>query len=192
MTGLENILSGIKKDSDLAAESIINAAEEKASLLKKEAEEEVEKIMKAEAEKAEADAEEIIKRAKSSGELNTKKVFLAEKQRLIAEVIALAKKKLEGLEGKAYFDVLEKIISKNLRNENGEIVLTKADSKNMTDEFEKFLGKSDLKVSENYLSDGEKGCIIIYSNSNENCTFDELFEAYSESVSDMAQSFLFD
>ena len=191
MTGLENILKGIKGDADKAADALIKEAEDKASDIIKKAEAEAGQIIKSAEEKAKIDADNIINRAVSSAELNEKRVYLAEKQKLIKEVSEGAKKKLEALEGEEYFEVLSSIIKKNMREEKGEIIFSLKDKENLTEDFFAFLKKNNLTVSEDTLPAGKKGFIISYSNALENCTFDEIFDANSEIISDKAQSFLF-
>jgi len=192
LTGLENILNGIKSDSEKIAADLIKEAEKKASDVIAEAKAEAEKILSAEEEKSKLLAENILNRAKSSAEVNAKRIYLSKKQELIEEVIKAAKEKLNALDGDEYLKVLKDIITKNVSNTDGEIVLSKSDLEKVSGELGEFLKEKRLNISERVLPENKKGCILVYSNVEENCTFDELFDAYSESVSDKVQEFLFD
>lgn len=192
MTGIENILKGINKDSEKICESIINDAKLKADEIIKEAKENAKAHLETELENAEKNAENIISRGMSRAELLSKRIFLSNKQELIGEAIEKAKEKLLSLEGAEYQDVLKNIIKKNLQNAEGEIIFSEADKKAFKDDFLSFLKENNLTLSEKSLSEKEKGFIIAYSNTEENCTFSEIFDADREAFSDKVQSFLFE
>ncbi len=192
MTGIENILKGINKDSEKICESIINNAKLKADEIIKEAKENAKALLEAELKNAEKNAENIISRGMSRAELLTKKIFLSNKQELIGEAIEKAKEKLLGLEGAEYQDVLKNILKKNATGAEGEIIFSEADKKSFKDDFVAFLKENNLTLSEKSLPENEKGFIIVYSNIEENCTFSEIFDANREAFSDKVQSFLFD
>lgn len=192
MSGLDNILNGIKADSDDVICEMINGADERAEAIISEAKEAAEQILKQEEQKALSEAEAVIKRAKSGAEMNAKKFLMSEKRRLVYETLELVRKKLNSLSGEGYFKALKSIIEKNKREEQGEVILTKSDCENMPESFKLFLENAGLSVSEKYLSADRKGCIMIYSNADENCTFDGLLEANYEELSDKAQKLLFD
>lgn len=191
MTGLDNILKEIKQDSDAQVKKIIADAEAEAEKIMSEARSEGEKIaekIKAEAEKK---AEVIKSRGASAAELSAKRAVLKKKQEIISKYINAAREKLEALEGEEYFEVLKGIIEKNAGGKSGEIVLSKADKKNVSAEFEAFLKEKGLKISAAEL-DGKKGCIIDYGSIEENCTFDAMFDSLSEELSDKTMAMLFE
>lgn len=193
MTGLENILNGIKNDAELSAEKIIKEAEEHAAEIIKNAEAEAEKILSNEEKKAKLEAENIISRAKSNAELNAKRIYLSKKQKLIFEIINAAKEKLASLSGEEYLNTLKKLIEKNANTKDaGEVLLSSADKAAFEKELAEILKEKNLKISEKTLPDGKKGCIIVYSGAQENCTFDEIFDANEEYISDKIQEHLFD
>ena len=192
MTGIENILKGINKDSEKICDSIINDAKSKADEIIKEAKEKAKALLKNELENAEKNAENIISRGISRAELLSKRIFLSNKQELISEAIEKAKEKLFSLEGAEYQDILKKIIKKNATCAEGEIIFSEADKKAFENDFLAFLKENNLILSEKSLPEKEKGFIIAYSNIEENCTFSEIFDADREAFSDKVQSFLFE
>ena len=192
MTGIENILKGINTDSEKICESIIRDAKTKADEIIKEAEKSAKAHLVSEKEKAQENAENIISRGMSRAELLSKKIFLSNKQELIGEAIENAKAKLLSLDGAEYQDVLKNIIKKNLQNAEGEIIFSETDKKSLKDDFLAFLKENNLTLSEKNLPEKEKGFIISYSNTEENCTFSEIFDANREAFSDKVQSLLFD
>lgn len=192
MSGIENILKGINKDSEKICDSIIADAKLKADEIINEAKQNAKAFLEAEKETAEKNAENIISRGISRAELLSKRIFLSNKQELISEAIENAKAKLLSLEGAEYLDILKNIIKKNSTGAEGEIIFSEADKKSFKDDFLAFLKENKLSLSEKSLPEKEKGFIIAYSNTEENCTFNEIFEADREAFSDKVQSFLFD
>ncbi len=192
MSGIENILKGINKDSEKICDSIIADAKLKADEIIKEAKQNAKAFLEAEKEKTEKNAKNIISRGISRAELLSKRIFLSSKQELIGEAIENAKAKLLSLEGAEYLDILKNIIKKNSTGAEGEIIFSEADKNSIKEDFLAFLKENNLSLSEKSLPEKEKGFIIAYSNTEENCTFNEIFEADREAISDKVQSFLFD
>ena len=191
MTGLENILSGIKEESDLKISKILSdaqkASEEISDFFKKEAEKSYERILK----DAEALSKDIVKRAESKADLEAKKIILNKKREIIDSVIADAKESLKNKGDEEYFDILSKIIDKNAHKDEGEIILSSSDKERMSDEFKAFLKNKNLKVSEKS-KEGIKGCILVYGEIEENLSFDAIFESMYEGISDKACQLMFE
>lgn len=192
MTGLDNILNEINKDSDELIKRIISEAEAEAEKITLKAQEEGEKIADTIIKEAEKKAELIKNRGASSAELLGKRSVLRKRQEIISEFINSAKLKLESLEGEEYFKVLKGIIEKNAGSKNGEIVLSKADKENVSAEFKEFLKEKGLKISDSQLDEAKKGCIIDYGSIEENCTFDAMFDSLAEELSDKVMAVLFE
>lgn len=191
MTGLDNILKEIKKDTDIAVKKILDDATAEADRIIKDAEEKGERLALDIKREAEKKAEAIINRSIAAAEISGKRLVLKKKQELIREYINAAKEKLEAMEGKEYFLALKRIIEKNASGKPGEIVLSKADKESMDADFEAFLREKELKISSRELT-GSRGVTIDYGSIEENCTFDAMFDSLSEELLDKTMSVLFD
>lgn len=192
MAGLDNILKEIKSDSENQAKKILDDAVAQESRILSEATEKGEKIASDIIKEAEKKAEIIVSRGEAAAELSSKRAVLKKKQELIREYINAAKERLESLEGEEYFKALKCIIEKNASAAGGEVVLSKADKAAVSSGFEAFLKEKGLKLSENELSGGSKGCIIDYGSIEENCTFETIFAVMAEELSDKTMKLLFE
>ena len=194
MTGLDKILEQIKKESDEAVSEKIESAKSRADEILKEAENEA----KGESEQIKSHgirrAKDIEDRAVSAAELYKRKAVLSEKQRIIADVFDKAEKRLNDLSGSEYYDTVMKIAIKNALAQDGDIIFSEKDLKNVPSDFEMRLNAQlkggKLKVSDKTRETGG-GFILSYGGVEENCTFKALIDASRESLSDKVQDILF-
>ena len=196
MTGLEKIIGEIKSESDSAVRKVTDKARAEADSIIAEAmqsaEEEADKIRQA-SETAARDAGE---RAKSAADLRRRRAILAEKQKLIAETIAKAKKKVEGFSDEEYFENMKKLIGKNAGSGKGTLHFAKQDLARMPKNFSSTLGKflpagADLTISSEPAKEIDRGFVLVYGGVEENCSLDAVFEAQTDILQDRVKKILF-
>lgn len=194
MNGLDRILEQIKKDSAAAVNKINEEAERTALMQRQETEKQTEKEIEAIKQKAKAECDDIIKRAKSSAELAKKQTMLNAKQTIICSTIEKAHNKLLSLPDDEYFSVIEEMIKKNAHdNEKGEISFNEKDRARLPKGFKlKLLAVSggNLSVS-NKNSKIDGGFVLIYGGIEENCSFSAIFSEKHDELQDEVCSTLF-
>lgn len=112
MAGLENILNKIIKDAEDKAQSIIKDAEEKRVSIIENRKEDGKHLANKIDEISKREREDILKRSKSSAELKSRDDILAEKNRIIDEVLEKVIKELENLSEDDYV----KFVKNNLKD----------------------------------------------------------------------------
>lgn len=195
MAGLDKILESIRAESDEAVAQRINEANERASKIKKDAEDSVKDECRSIEERGKKNADDTISRAESAAALLKRKAILSEKQDIIAGVFDEAEQKLISLPDDRYVDTIMKIAVKNALPEDGKIIFSVADKKRLPSTFEKDLN-SRLKAGRLTLSDDKidtsGGFVLSYGGVEQNCTFRALIDAGRERLTDKVSKVLFD
>ena len=196
MTGLEKIVQEILNEAESAAGQAASAAEREAAGIEKEAGEssarQAEEILRTSKEAA----AEILKRAQSSAELKKRQKVLQAKQEMIRDVIEKARQALTELPDGPYFDVILKVAAKAALPQEGEMILSPKDHSRLPKDFAERLEETagarggSLKISEETRNLGG-GFILVYGGVEENCSFDALFEAERERLTDRVNELLF-
>ena len=191
MTGLENIVSIIRQDAQSEAEAIIAKAQAEADKIidkaRAEAQEKSTQLTKGGSDKA----NDIIERAESAAQLETKKALLFSKQHLLKSVIDEAKLQLEGLEDKEYFDVLIHLAKKYSAQKDGFMLLNANDLGRLPADFEKKIQEIGNITIKKEPANIKNGFLLIYGGIDINCTFDALFEDSAEALQDIVSDILF-
>ena len=191
MTGLENIVSIIRQDAQSEAEAIIAKAQAEADKIidkaRAEAQEKSTQLTKGGSDKA----NDIIERAESAAQLETKKALLFSKQHLLKSVIDEAKLQLEGLEDKEYFDVLLQLVKKYSAQKDGFMLLSANDLDRLPADFEKKVQEIGNITIKKEPANIKNGFLLIYGGIDINCTFDALFEDSAEALQDIVSDILF-
>ena len=196
MSGLEKIRDRILKDAEEAAAEKMREAEEKASKIKSEAVREAGEIAKNVQAKAESEIKAYSERVDSSIDLEHRTRILAAKQEIIGDVIDEAKRRILSLSDREYFDLLLKLMEKNIREGEGVIYFSEEDHRRIPSGFsfevqelaEKHGG--DLSISAECRKIGP-GFVLSYGGIEENCTFDALFAEKKDDLTDIVQTILF-
>lgn len=199
MVGIDELLNSVNQASENRIKQITDEAKKKAEELLCEAEKKAEENYKNIINKAFENAEDIKKRAESKAGLEEKNIILQKKRQLVKKVAEEAKQKLEGARPDEYFLFLKKLCEKAADEKGGEILLSEEDKKIVTEDFLQFLTAKNLRISKSSLKKGEKGFVISYGdacggacgNIEENCTFDALYAAAWDRISDAAAEVLF-
>lgn len=194
MNGLDRIIEQIKKDSDSAVQKIKADAErtvlENKQRISRETEKEKEDIKS----KTKAECEDIIKRGDSSAALAKKQAMLNAKQTIITDTINKAHAHLLSLPCDEYFEIIEKMITKNAHSdEKGEIAFNENDINRLPKGFGRKISKlsgGNLTLSDKK-ADIDGGFLLIYGGIEENCSFDAIFAEKHDELQDEVCSMLF-
>lgn len=189
MTGLEKIIAEIETDSREVAAHQLEEANKKAEAILNEAKNEVELLKVKKQKLANLKQQDILDRAKSSCELETRKAILNKKQELISAVIADAKNELKNLSTKEYFDVLLKLAQNKSSDGKATLQLNSSDFERVPENFSSLL-PSEISLSKS-ACDIQDGFLLIYDGIDINCSFDALFEEKLEELQDKSASILF-
>lgn len=197
MTGLEKIIGQIKSESDAAAAETIAKARAEADQILAEAREQAEAECVKIAQASKAEVADCLSRAGSAADLRKRKTILAEKQRLIGEVIEKAKQSLGTLPDSEYFDVIVKMAERFALPQDGQILFSAKDLPRLPQGFEATLNAAiqakqggNLVVSKETRNiDG--GFVLVYGGVEENCSFTALFDSAHEFLQDKVQELLF-
>ncbi len=196
MTGLEKIVQEILDEAESSAGQAVSAAGREAAGIEEEAGKssgrQAEEIIRSSKEAA----VEILKRAQSSAELKKRQKVLQAKQEMIRDVIGRARQTLSELPDDSYFDVILKVAAKAALPQEGEMILSPEDRSRVPEGFAQRLEETararsgSLKISEETRS-LSGGFILVYGGVEENCSFDALFEAEHERLTDRVNELLF-
>lgn len=193
MTGLEKIVQQIQSEAQQAADAVIAQANaEAADIIQKAKEEGTAQIASIEAQ-SKTDADNVLSAAKSAAALQIRRAVLEAKQEIIGKVIETTQKSIYGLPDDEYFALILKMVKKYALPERGEILFSASDLKRLPTDFSAKIAEAapaELIVSkETRKIDG--GFVLIYGGVEENCSFEALFYAARENLQDKVQELLF-
>ncbi|MDF2908493.1 MAG: hypothetical protein K0R34_3814 [Herbinix sp.] len=198
MTGLEKILKAIEAEAQAGADTVIAQAKRESEIIIANAKSEAEAKCSVIAEKSEVDVKAVISRAESAAALQEKKILLDTKQQIISNIIASARKRLDGLSNSDYTNVILSIVGKYAHNKKGKILFSSSDRVRLTDDFpEKLISTLANKVGA-FLEIAKEepsfadGFLLVYGDIEENCSFDALFAEEKDILQDKVNSLLFD
>ena len=198
MTGLEKILKAIEAEAQAGADAVIAQAKHEAETILANAKNEAEAKCKVIAEKSEADVKAVISRAESAAALQEKKILLDTKQQIISNIIASARKRLDGLSNSEYTNVILSMVGKYAHNKKGKILFSSSDRARLTDDFQEKLTSTLANKAGAFLEIAKEepsftgGFLLVYGDIEENCSFDALFAEEKDILQDKVNSLLFD
>lgn len=189
MNGLEKIIKDINDETQAECDKIIAEAQAKADEIIKNANANADKISSAENDKLKAFEKDLMNRSVSAAALEKRKIILAEKQKIISDIINKAHEEILSLPDKEYFDILMKIAAKNIQSGSGEIFFNAKDKKRLPKNFIPELNKQAEKIGGKVtLSDKtvniDGGFVLAYGGIEENCSFEAIFHSKSEEMKD--------
>lgn len=192
MTGLENIIREIETESAETVSDILGKANGAAAVTLRDAEKAAEQLKESFRREAERKAAETADRAAANDEMELKRAILKKKQEIIRETLDGTRRALTETRDKGYFEMLTSLLSRYAaEGKAGEILMTDADKKAMTKDFEAAVSAHGLKVSDKALA-ADSGFVLVYGSIEINCTVDAIFDAYADELSDMLGAFLFE
>ena len=196
MSGLDKMKARILEEAQSTAQEIIDKAKADADA-----------AVQAARESAEAEAAKIMERAKrnaadygvrvdSSMDMQRKQAILAAKQEVISGVLKAAYDAVMNLDDEKYFEMLEKLLEKNVLPEAGEIRFSAKDLRRMPADFPDKIkniaaskGGSLTVFDKPEKMDG--GFLLVYGGIEENCTISAVFASKREALSDQVNRLLF-
>lgn len=196
MTGVENIVKSIEDDANKLAGKILDDAKLKAESVFKAANQKATGMSLEMTDKAEKIAKLTVERAKSSALIEKKRAILAEKSKIVSDMIDSAKKYLMNLPDCEYFDFLLKIFKNRVAKDNSTLIFSEDDLNRMPDNFKLEISKlekeNNIKIEISKTArDFFGGFIISYGEIEENCTIDALFNDNVDSICDELNKILF-
>ena len=184
-------------DGKIIIDKILEEAEKETQVILKEGKKEADAIIKAAEEKAYKTKESFRKRAEeearkvhakeiSGAEMEAKKAILAEKQNILAEVIAEAKTQLENLPDAEYVEVVGGMLSRLDASEGKEIIVSARDRKRLEGTIQE---KGLILSAETREIDG--GFIVRNGDIEYNYSFDAIIMVDKEEIQLAAAKILF-
>lgn len=195
MAGIDEILNMIELQQQQTENSIITAANRKATAIAKEGREKADEAYSDSLKSSKEKLAQFYENTISSIDAEMKRRVLACKVECIGAVIEKTLEKLNKLPDKEYFAVMERLLEKKLTSGDGVLSLSKRDLARAGDfgkkaaELAKKAGGT-VKLSDK-AADIENGFILTYGLISENCSFRAIIEAEREGVRDTAARALF-
>ena len=196
MSGLDNIVEEIRNQSKQEADEILKEADvfckDYMNKIKKDVEVEVVSIEK----KALADRKLYEEKTVSGMEFLERNSILRAKQQVIEQAIDKARESIAGLNDEEYFNVLEKLLRKNVQQGKGKICLSKKDLDRIPNGFEDRVKEIVAENQGELVIDKEPanikdGFVLVYGEIEENCTLKALFDSNIDRIKDIANKQLF-
>ncbi len=193
MTGLDKIIAQIQADSDSVCADIKSKTHVQCDKIIKDAQDRAQVILKDGERQAQQKKDEIISRAKSTADLESRAVILRAKQDIICSALDKARRYLCNLPDDEYFAVIYKMISKYSENSDGMLCLSKRDTDRLPADFIKEINNysAGSLILQKEPVDIDGGFILIYGGIEVNCAFQSIFSAQNELFSDEASKILF-
>ena len=194
MSGLDNIVEEIRNQSKQEADEILKEADvfckDYMNKIKKDVEVEVVSIEK----KALADRKLYEEKTVSGMEFLERNSILRAKQQVIEQAIDKARESIAGLNDEEYFNVLEKLLRKNVQQ--GKICFSKKDLERIPNGFEDRVKEIVAENQGELVIDKEPanikdGFVLVYGEIEENCTLKALFDSNIDRIKDIANKQLF-
>ena len=193
MSGIDKIIEQIEINTGIVCDDLLRRAEEKAALIRAEAQDQAASYTQQAKEEIKAKVVDIEKRGASAAELEEKRILLTTKQELIAEMIDKAVNRMKNLPDDEYFELILKMVKKYSLPQDGVIRFCQKDLDRMPKSFIEQVNKASggkLTLSADPAAI-DAGFILVYGGIDENCSFDAIFASESETLSDRAGKLLF-
>lgn len=196
MTGLEKILAAIESEADEKASEILQNADNETKNYLDEAASSTEAECAQIIESGKAKASVIERIAASGAELEGKKLLLTARREIIGDVIDRALEALRALPDDQYFDVLSRLAVYYAEKGEGEMLLSEKDKARLPQGFMESVNRklseknAVLKVAHDTRETGG-GFVLCYGGIEINCTFDALVDGRREQLGDKLGRYIF-
>jgi V/A-type H+-transporting ATPase subunit E len=196
MSGLDKIKDSIISDARKQADENIKAAESEAGDIKSKAVREAGQIKDEIEARSKRDVADYKERVDSSLDMTRRVRLLEAKQEMIDDVITEAKRKVTSLDTKEYFSLVLKLVEQNATAEEGEIIFSGKDLARLPEGFsgkiEEAAASKGGKLSISRTpGDIKSGFILSYNGIEENMSFEAMFEAKKDDLTDIVRTILF-
>lgn len=198
MTGLDKIVKDIEDEALVKAAKIIDEAKTLADKIMSSAKAEGEQKCAEIEERSKNEVQSFLSRSESSARLKEKKLILNAKQAIISDVLEKSRKHLLALPDNEYFENILKMISKYALVQAGSLVFSSSDLKRLPEGFLESVNealKEKAGATLNILTETRNidgGFVLIYGDIEINCSFEALFLAAKENLSDKVCAVLFE
>ena len=195
MAGIDNIVNEILQEAKDKADGILKEAADRASALTDARKSEGQKLIDQAKARAEADEKDYAGRVDSQIELRARQSMLNAKQSIIDDIVKKAYDKLDGQDDASYFSMLEKLIGKAARAEEGTILMSARDKARLPGGFSQILEKiakekgGKLTIAEEDAKI-DNGFILRYGGLDENCSLKSLFDERLNDLKDQVNQVL--
>lgn len=196
MTGLEKMKSQILEEARSSADAKIQEARNQAKEILDEAKARAEKEAGTILAKAKVQADVLREKTVSSADLDRRTKILSAKQELIAGVLGEAYREVRDMDADSYFALIGKILEAYVLPQDGRIRFSPADAARMPAGFAEKIQETAEKKGGSLVMDQPDGCVpdgfvLIYGGVEENCTFEAIFDARRDELSDRVCRLLF-
>lgn len=189
MAGIEKMTEVIIADAKKEADAIITVAKEEAEKEKSAALDVISNEITKKQSSLEKELEDYRQRAESARDLNKRRMILAKKQEIIARIIEKTRLSLHDADNDSYFTSLIKMFENHCQAEDGVMHLNSKDLDRLPKDFAERVeniakikgGKIEISKEAAQIEDG---FLLIYSGTEENCTFRSLIESEKEDLYD--------
>lgn len=195
MTGLEKIVSAIRREAQAEAEKTVGQAKAEAARILADEKAKSDDLCAGIEEEAGRQAADIERAAASAAELTRRRSLLQTKQDLISQTIEQALGKLYALPVGAYFDLLLSMAVSGAEPGTGELLLCERDLLRCPEDFRERLQKALPEGAMLSVSDKPRpidgGFILKYGDIEQNCSFKAVFDARRDELTDRVSEILF-
>lgn len=186
MNDVKIIIDKILEEAEKETQNILAEGKKEADAIIKEAEGKAYKEKEVFRKRAEEEARKVHAKEVSGAEMEAKKAILAEKQNILAEVIAEAKKRLENLPDAEYVKVVGSMLDKLDASKGKEILVSAKDKDRLKDIIEE---KGLILSAETREIDG--GFIVRNGDIEYNYSFEAIIMVDKEEIQLIAAKILF-
>ncbi len=191
MAGLDKILEQIHTEAVQSSNEILEAGTLERDAYLAEAKAQNEKLFAAESAKIASNKEQLLARGESAAALLRRKRLLEARQSIIAETLSQAKESLCNLPDAEYFANIEKMVARYQANKAGKIAFNAKDLSRMPARMNEVFANFNLSLDETPVAiDG--GFILLYDQTQENCSFGALFSSEQDRLRDIVSSVMFE
>ena len=196
MSGLDEILNIIDAQQKETEKNIMVAADKKVREINEDAKVKAEKAYSDYMQRARVKNEHGFETACSGVDAAFKRQLLEYKVKCIDKAVEKTIEKLRKLPEKEYFELLAKLIIRELRKGEGVVALNSRDLKRLPAEFRSRIEAEAAKAGGSISISSEPadisdGFILSYGNISENCSFSAIIESERDAVRDTAAKALF-
>ena len=190
MAGLEKIIDQIIQEAKDTSNQQLDETRIEANQILEEARIKREAYYTAMMEQVDAEIKQLLERGESAANLQKRKLLLNAKQQIIEQIFEDATDAILKLPDQEYFNLLLHMVDRYSLSQDGTIHMSKQDLDRMPESFQMELHKRNIAIE----NEPERICggfILSYGEIEENCTFDALFDQYSEDLLDKVKTILF-
>ena len=196
MAGIDEMINMIDQQQKKTSESIIIAAEKRARTIIAEGMDKAEKAYADHIKTAKAQAQRELENSRSFADAEIKRRILACKVECVDKVVEDTVARLHDLPDKEYFELVERLVLRSLREGEGVISMCSRDLERLPEGFSKRLSEAAAKKNGTVKispepAQIEDGFILTYGLISENCSFRAITESEREGVRDTAARALF-